>query len=262
MDFGCCVVRVAGRCDTLPMKTIPAIECTRPVCYKVPNPDCPYNTGGTCFVVRFRGRLWAFTAKHVLTNFGILVDQVLIPYKVGSYHFFPIADARTFQNYPKDSDCTDIILFEIDEAHIEPEHFDPTTVYDLDSEPDFTVQGDMLLAIHGFPTALNIADKDEQALFHQPLSIPGHFGDRSAMTACREVNLLNDGGITDHDGFSGCPIFIASSEFGQATPSKLIGINLRGSAAKLKKHYLDVVALKQLVDVHLKRNACPPLTIN
>lgn len=232
-------------------REIPAIECTRPVCYSVPNPDHPYNTGGTCFVVRFRQRLWAFTAKHVLTSFGILPNQVMIPYEVGSYHFLPIADVRTFKDYPQDSDCTDIILFEIDESRIDQEHFNPETVYDLDREPDFQVRSDMLLAVHGFPSELNSADMDEKAFFHQRLSIAGHFGEATAMTGCRKMKLLSDGGISNHDGFSGCPVFIASSEFDQLTPSKLVGINLRGSAAKLEKRYLDVEALKQLVDVHL-----------
>lgn len=232
--------------------SIPAVECTRPVCVSVPNPDCPFNIGGTCFVIRFRGCLWGITAKHVLTNLGIVPNQVLLPYSLGGHHFFPIADAVTFQDYPNDSDCTDLVLFEIDESGIEREHFDPNTVYDLDAEPQFTITGDMLLAVHGFPTALNSADPDNQALFMQRLSIAGRFGDPSRMTGCREVDLLSDGGVSSHDGFSGCPIFIASSEFGQSTQSRLIGINLRGSAATLKKHYLDVFALKHLIDYHLE----------
>ena len=235
--------------------SIPAVECSRPVCVRVPNPDCPFNIGGTCFVIRFRSRLWGVTAKHVLTNLGIHPNQVLIPYTVGGYHFFPISDAATFENYPDDSDCTDIVLFEIDEAHIEREYFDPNTVYDLDVEEQFTISGEMLLAVHGFPTALNTVDHYGQALIMQRLSIAGHFGGSSSMTGCREVDLLSDGGINSHDGFSGCPIFVASSEFGQPTPSKLIGINLRGSAARLKKHYLDVIALKHLVDYHIEQTA-------
>lgn len=237
---------------------IPAVECTRPMCYRVPNPDLPYNIGGTCSVIRFRDRLWAVTAKHVLTNFGISPNQVLIPYQVGGYNFFPISDAFSHENYPTDSDCTDVLIFEIDEPHIEKEHFDPRTVYDLDAEPETTVQPDSLLAIHGFPSKLNYADEEAQALMIERLSIAGRFGQPSRMTGCREVDLLSDGGIDDHDGFSGCPVFLASSEFQQPNPSKLIGINLRGSAAKRKKHYLDVFALKFLIDHHLEHGTPRP----
>ncbi|NJK93343.1 MAG: hypothetical protein HC904_16950 [Blastochloris sp.] len=231
------------------MKNIPAVNCTRPMCYSVPNTDCPYNIGGTCFVVRFRQRLWAFTAKHILTNLGVSPNQVMIPYIVGGYHFFNLSDARTFENYPTDSDCTDIVLFEIDENTLDMKHYDESTVYDLDSEPDFPITGDMLLAVHGFPDELNKINDEGTALIMQRASISGHFGDRSQMTGCREIDLLGNGNLKSHSGFSGCPIFIASSEFNQPNASKLIGINLRGTTSK--KHYLDIIALKKLVDVHL-----------
>ena len=235
------------------MKSIPAVNCTRPMCYSVPNPNCPYNIGGTCFVVRFHKRLWAFTAKHILNNIGVLPQQVMIPYVVGGYQFFSISDAATFENYPDDSDCTDIVIFEIDESRIETEFYDDTTVYDLDAETDFQIRGDMLLAVHGFPDELNHLNDEETALIMQRVSIAGRFGDKTRMTGCREIDLLSDAGLCSHNGFSGCPIFIASSEFDQPLPSKLIGINLRGSTSK--KRYLDVCALKHLVDVHIERTS-------
>lgn len=111
--------------------------------------------------------------------------------------------------------------------------------------------------IHGSLSKLNYVDADVKALMIERLSIAGHFGQRSHMTGCREVDLLSDGGINDHDGFSGCPVFLASSEFKQPNPS-LIGINLRGSAAKRKKHYLDVFALKFLIDHHLEHGTPRP----
>ncbi|MBX3742470.1 MAG: hypothetical protein KF712_15900 [Akkermansiaceae bacterium] len=52
----------------------------------------------------------------------------------------------------------------------------------------------------------------------------------------------------------GCPVFVASSEFGQSRESKLIGVNLRGSAENLKKQFIDIVVVKALVDEHISRS--------
>jgi len=232
---------------------IPAEECTRPVVYSVPNPDLPFNLGGTCFVIRFRGRLWAITAKHVLRNTQVHISQVQIPYDLSCSGFFPLADAATFEDYPTDSDCTDIVLFEIDEKRIAEGRYDPGTVYDLDGEPDYQVTGDMLLALHGFPDADNFANEVDQSLEIQRLSLCGKFGDESQATGCREIHLFDAGKIESHSGLSGCPVFIASSEFQQFTESKLIGVNLRGSAENLKKHYVDVFAVKALIDYHIQK---------
>jgi len=231
-------------------RDIPAVNCTRPLCFKVPNPGCPYNIGGTCFVVRFRNRLWAFTAKHIWTKLGVLPSQLIIPYATGGDAHFNIADARTFVDYPDLSDCTDIVLFEIDEAELDADHYQEAFTYNLDTEPDYQISDDMLLAIHGFPDRCNHVNEDKTALMIQRISIMGKFADFSRMPGCREIDLLGDAELDSHSGFSGSPIFIASSEFNQPRASKLVGINLRGTTSR--KHCLDAAALKILVDVHLK----------
>ena len=175
----------------------------------------------------------------------------MIPFDLNCSGFFPLSNAVTFEDYEADSDCTDIVLFEIDEESIPEGAYHPQTVYDLDGEPDFKVTGDMLLALHGFPDADNSVNEVDQTLEIQRLSLCGRFGDESKATGCREICLLHAGGIDSHSGLSGCPVFIASTEFQQARESKLIGVNLRGSAEELKKHYVDICAVKALIDYHI-----------
>jgi hypothetical protein len=237
-------------------REIPAVRCSRPLCFYVPGKHFRFNTAGTCFVIRFRGKLWAVTAKHILTNLAVTLDQVRIPYGEPFNQFLPLAPiAFTAIDYESDTDCTDLLIVEIDENSIEKASFEPKTVYDLDSELEQAVTEGIKVALHGFPVELNHLNEEEDGVEFQRQSISGTLGPRSASTGCWVVNLHGAAGLESHDGFSGSPIFLASSEFGVPTPSRLLGINLRGSAKNLKKQLLDVKAIKGLIDWHLKNGS-------
>ncbi len=44
------------------------------MCFRNDDPDYPYSCVGTCFVFKFRKRLWGATAKHVLTNIRWILE--------------------------------------------------------------------------------------------------------------------------------------------------------------------------------------------
>jgi hypothetical protein len=53
------------------MKLLEIVTCARPVLFANNSSEFPYSVGGTAFIVKFRGRTYVITAKHVvnLRNF-------------------------------------------------------------------------------------------------------------------------------------------------------------------------------------------------
>ena len=230
-----------------------ALECSRPVCFETGDEAFPYTQIGSCFVIRFRDRHWVITAKHLLTNFQFLANQVFVPTVLGGYDRFPLTGANTFNDYTDgDSECTDIVAFPIDQTAT----VDPQLSYDLDSETELIVTPRHILAVHGFPRPLNSVNHEEAVMFHQRLTLSARLvGTSSIGAGCFEIELLSTGDIDDHQGFSGAPVFVASSEFQQSTPHKLVGMVLRGSATSRRMHVLHHSAIRHLIDVQLAPTA-------
>lgn len=220
------------------------------MCFKNDDPDFQYSCVGSCFVFTYRKRLWAVTAKHVLTNNGFEPNQVHIPVELGAHEFFDLIDVRTFTDYPDDSDCTDVVLFELGTNRISDLQI-VESIYDLDADRAAEVRVGQLVTVYGFPSLCNVVDYDKGMFDHQRRGVIGLLNASEHSTGCREIDLADDGGLSDHNGFSGGPVFAIPVGTSLNLPTTFIGINLRGSIRK--KHFLDRFAVERLVDYHLQQ---------
>jgi hypothetical protein len=106
------------------------MNCIRPVCFENDHADYPYSIRGSCCLVRHKERLYAITAKHVTTDWRD--DQVLIPYRFGSSHFFPIGSRLEMRTDElEDTDHLDFVVYEVWEDELEAKEFDPSCTYTL-----------------------------------------------------------------------------------------------------------------------------------
>lgn len=223
--------------------------CSRPLYFDNENEEFPYSCVGTCFIVKYRRKLWVLTAKHVLVNSEYQVSQAMVPYSLGGEHFIPIKGANSFDDIPNYKEATDIIVFEIDEDRLDRTRLDPSTVYDLDDEPETLppLHG-YSIVVHGFPDELNEVSYEEQTMYRQRLSIFASDPQRSCITGCVRVELLSDGDIANARGFSGGPVFLVSRQTNTNTPERLLGVIVNGSAGSRVLHFLNIVVFKNLVN--------------
>lgn len=224
-------------------------NCSRPMYFDNEDEQFPYSCLGSCFIVRYRQRLWIATAKHVVVSAGYHVSQVMVPYSLAGEHFIAISAAHTFDDIQDNEEATDVIVFEIAEALLDRAMLDASTVHDLDSQPATPPPlAQYRIIVHGFPDELNEVDYQAQTLYRQQLSIFASDPQTSGLTGCVKIQLASDGNITNARGFSGGPVFLVPDTAGTDQAPRLWGIVTNGSIESRIFNFLNIVVFKNLID--------------
>jgi hypothetical protein len=63
------------------MKLLEIVTPARPVLFANDSPEFPVSVGGTAFIVKFLGRSYVITAKHVVNLRSFEAGQFCIPYR-------------------------------------------------------------------------------------------------------------------------------------------------------------------------------------
>jgi hypothetical protein len=209
----------------------------------------PYSCLGSCFIVRYRQKLWIATAKHVIAGAGYQVSQAMAPYSLASGHFIPIRGAYAFDDIPDHPEATDVIAFEIDEALLDRAMLDVSAVHDLDSQPAIPPSlANYRIIVHGFPDELNEVDYETKKLYRVRLSIMASDPQTGYLTGCVRIQLMSDGTIADARGFSGGPVFLVPDTDGTDQAPRLWGIITNGSIESKIFNFLSIVVFKNLID--------------
>jgi hypothetical protein len=104
------------------MKLLDIPKRARPVLFENDDREFPYSVGGTAFIVKFSGRAFVITARHVLNLKSFEPRRFCIQYRPDCRDFLPLRALYLVRGADAaDTDQYDIAVREIDSAAVKIE---------------------------------------------------------------------------------------------------------------------------------------------
>lgn len=237
------------------MKLLDIVTCARPVLFANDNPEYPFSVGGTTFIVKFRGRSFVVTAKHVLNLKNFTAGQFAIQYRPDRRDFLPLGALHLARGAnEEDTDQYDIAVREINGAAVREELYGPYLPYSLLQMDRLTLFSERGAYIYrGYPTAMREVDFENHQVEQGAVTTRAEYVARTRYEALHELRLLDLGSLPSIDGLSGAPVFQVHNEDGtQYSREAFAGMVLRGSIESgrifMIEHRRIIEALTQIAE--------------
>ena len=235
------------------MKIREMFNSSRPVCFETHIDGFEHSMRGSCFIIRYKNRLYAVTARHVVANCPL--KDICIPYHIGSEYLFPMSDYYTpkWNDMPEGSSNEDFVIIEIPESEIEEDQFEPSSVYDLSRDAFYVSSStDLKLIVAGFPTELNESNYEDMVLHQQRVLISANYIEPSFEFGLETFEFDTSGKLSSFDGLSGGPVFEVSNHGQQGVMGRLAGMIVMATISKTA-HYIDIALITGFIDMHNAR---------
>lgn len=213
----------------------------------------PVSLGGTYFLLRYRDRLFAITARHVVKD--ALPAQLLLATSDDSW-----VPARILEQInPSDeiSGALDLVIYDLDVRHFTAKHRRNSRAYNLlPTESDWSAaRYQSHFFFFGYPLTHATVDYGSRTTRaeSQQWFLQATYQGVSELPNCHKLGLLDTLGISDLNGLSGSPVFACHRVIGMTARPLLAGIVLRGTAASGLVHFLEVQAVRTVLEQILRR---------
>ena len=214
------------------MKLLDIVTCARPVLFANGNPAFPYSVGGTAFVVKFQGRSYVVTARHVLNLKSFDAGQFCIQYRADCRDFLPLGALHLLRGTDdEDTDQYDIGVREVDDAAVRAELYGPYQPYSLLQMDRLTIFSERGAYIYrGYPIAMREVDFEGQHIEQGAVTSRAEYVGRTQYAGIHELRLLDLGPLPSIDGLSGSPVFqVHNEENSKFSRESFAGMLIRGS---------------------------------
>ena len=236
------------------MRLLDIVTCARPVLFANANPEFPFSVGGTAFIVKFQGRSFVITAKHVLNLKSFAAGQFSIQYRPDGRDFLPFGALHLARGANQDdTDQYDIAVLEIDNSAVREELYGPYPPYALLQMDRLTIFSERGAYIYrGYPIAMREVDFENHHVEQGAVTTRAEYVGRTRYEAIHELRLLDLGPLPTIDGLSGSPVFQVHNEEGMKySREAFAGMLLRGSIESsrifLIEHRRIIEVLTQVV---------------
>jgi len=224
------------------MKLLDIVKCARPVLFANDNREYPYSVRGTAFVVKFQGRSYVITARHVHNLKSFEAGQFCIQYRPDARDFLPLGALHIVRGEnQEDTDQYDIVVREIDDSAVREElygEYRPYSLLQMDSLTILSERGAYLY--RGYPSDMREVDFEFRRIEQGAVSTRAEYVGRSPYAGVHELRLLDFGPLKSIDGLSGSAVFQVHNEDGTKFSSEAFaGMLIRGSIESGKAFMLE-----------------------
>lgn len=231
------------------MKLKELVRCSLPVLAEGTDPAYPYWFGGTCFLVRSRGKLVVLTARHVLAN--KTKDELRIQRNLDAIHFLKLSWLYTDQTPDSyDNDYADWALFTVaEEADEGMERIVPALDLDVLSSvgmPPSSKNSQLILS--GYPSAHSKIDYEKKRLRWTSILATASYVGRSPSSACEQLRFDDLSKVEGLDGMSGSPVFLLGPDGGNPRTVAFAGMLIRATKVSGLGTFIRGDLLKLIVD--------------
>lgn len=223
---------------------IPVLElfrCARPVLFYSELPAFPFSICGSGFLVRYCGRVFAITARHVATNFDLA--HACIQYDPGVYGFVPMFARYVFAGGdPSDTDQYDLVIFEADGSKLDASLFSKSPPYELpESEAPPIFDKTAIFVVQGYPSHLRSLDCEAElkAIISRPMLVDAEYGGPCVSDSVHVLRVHCARRIESFDGMSGSPVFQIRQNYPSLSKVWFAGMALRGGASAGELRFLE-----------------------
>ena len=213
----------------------------------------PVSLGGTYFLLGYQDQLFAITAKHIVKD--ALPEELLLTTSDESW--IPARVIDQFDSSDESSGALDLVVYRLDVRHYIAKHRRNSRAYNLlPTEPNW-LTGRLLsdFLFFGYPlmhATLDYGSRTTQAESQQWF-LRGAYQGPSELPNCHRLSLLDPLGISDLNGLSGSPVFACHRVIGMPTRPVFAGILVRGTATSRLVHFLEVRAVKAVLEQILQQ---------
>ena len=213
----------------------------------------PVSLGGTCFLLGYRDRLFAITARHVVKD--AVPEELLLATSEDSW--IPARVLEQFNPSDEISGALDLVVYDLDVRHFIAKHRRNSRAYNLlATESNWSAtRYQSNFFFFGYPLVHATVDYGSRTTRaeSQQWFLQATYQGSSELPHCHKLRLLDASGIGDLNGLSGSPVFACRSIIGTTAQPQLAGILLRGTAASGLVHFLEVEALRTVLEEILRR---------
>jgi hypothetical protein len=224
------------------VKLLEIVTCARPVLFANNSPEFPYSIGGTAFIVKFGGRSYVITAKHVVNLKNFEAAQFCIQYRPDARDFLPLGALHLVHGADQeDSDQYDIAVREVDDSLVREELYGPYQPYSLLQMDRLTIFSEQGAYIYrGYPIAMREVDFDNRNIEQGAVTTRAEYVGRTRYEGIHELRLLDLGPLPSIDGLSGSPVFQVHNEEGtKYSREAFAGMLIRGSIESGKMFFIE-----------------------
>jgi len=218
------------------------------------DPNYPYSTSGTAFVVEFHRRIFVVTAKHVLRLREFRAEQFRVQYQperpelipTRALNSFTVADAN-------DTDQFDVVAWEVDYDQLNAQLFGNHRPYRLNAIDEWTIFSEASDYLYrGYPFELRQIDFETGNYAQDSITGAATYLGRAGDVHClHRLQFRNLDGVTDLDGLSGAPVFQTNRIEGKYSAEAFAGMLLRGARGPMLGHFLEhrrIIELLQAIE--------------
>lgn len=210
------------------MKLLAILNCARPVLFANDSGEYPYSLGGTAFIVKFQGRNFVITAKHVLNLKSFEAGQLCIQYRPDGRDFLPLGALHLVRGANEDdTDQYDIAVREIDDGAAREElycEYQPYSLKQMDRLTILSERGSYLY--RGYPIAMRKVDFENRHIEQGAVTTRaeyvggGHQGDGLGMSGIvasdSQINPYLDIDVKAVSTIDTCVAFLVITLYGMS----------------------------------------------
>jgi len=223
---------------------IPILEifrCARPILFYSELPAFPFSICGSGFLIRYHGRVFAITARHVAANFDLA--HACVQYNPGVYGFVPMFARYVFASGdPSDTDQYDLVIFEADGSKLDVSLFSNAPPYELpESEAPPVFDKTAIFVAQGYPSHLHSleCETELEAIISSPMLVDAEYVGPCVSDRVHVLRVHCASQIESFDGMSGAPVFQVLQNYPDLSKVWFAGMALRGGVSAGELRFLE-----------------------
>lgn len=234
--------------DALALQMARMRQAVRPLLIDTGISEVPVGVWGTCFLVNFQARIFAVTAKHLVS--GNHSGEIRLLGSDRSRRRIPLSQG--FGAHADDSaDEADLMVFPASTVGLSRREMKLGRMFNLDRTG---IQSWRPLAetsqfvVIGYPREHSKVDYDRGVVTSGQVLISGRYvGPVNGSSCLHRISVDNSLHLSEFAGFSGAPVFAVEHHIGALPNFRFAGVAVSGTPASESMQFVDAGKLAELL---------------
>ncbi len=220
--------------------------CVRPVVFETGNAIAPHTVFGSCFLIGYRGRVFAITARHVLQPDGDLSPMCV---RSPSGRLLRLRDVFFLPTSKVSDDFADLVIVEVDMKRLVGD-MGKTLILPLRPDDEDWLPGRFVspFVVLGFPNEHTFMDYETGEVVEGLVELIGQYSTPAASKHLHEIAIESQPALESYSGFSGGPVLMLRRSVGTPVVPILCGVAVQGTSASRTVRFIERMILLRMLD--------------
>lgn len=224
--------------------------CVRPVVFETGSAVASHAVFGSCFLIGYRGRVFAVTARHVLQPDGDLSPMCV---RSPSGRLLTLRDVFYLPISKVSDDFADLAIVEVDVKRLVGD-MGETRILPLrpDDEDWLPRRFVSIFVVLGFPNEHTFMDYETGEVVEGFVELAGQYKAPAISRHLHEIAIDSQSDLESYSGFSGGPVLMLGRSVGAPIVPILCGVAIQGTAASRTVRFIERAILLRILDEKLR----------